>query len=160
MKQAFAALLLGVTALQPVAQASGPAQPSAPPASAASGAPAASSPGNQPEPLVLLVPVEVQNPAMQSGCWAQLYDERNFKGDMLTIVGPMELQTLDKSTGRHLRRSIDSVVLGPKAKLTLFEHRMFRDRSVTFAPNARESGVLGKVGITGRIESLKLECNQ
>lgn len=113
---------------------------------------------NQPDPMVVLVPVEVKNPAMESGCWAQLYDEREFKGDMLTIVGPMQLQSLDKSTGRHLRRSIDSVVLGPKAKLTVYEHRMFKDRSVTFDPNAKEGSVLTKVGTTGRIESLTLDC--
>ena len=51
-------------------------------------APAASD--NQPAPLVLLVPIEISNKALESGCWAQFYDERNFKGDMLTVVGPRE----------------------------------------------------------------------
>lgn len=140
------------------------AQSAAPAASAASAAPAASASasgaGNQPEPMVVLVPVEVKNPALESGCWAQLYDERNFKGDMLTIVGPMELQSLDKATGRHLRHSIDSVVLGPKAKLTVYEHRMFKDRSVNFEPNAKEGSLLRKIGITGRVQSLRLQCTQ
>lgn len=114
---------------------------------------------NQPEPMVVLVPVEIQNPALAAGCWAQLYDEREFKGNMVTLVGPMELQSLDKSTGRQLRRNIDSVVLGPKASLTVYEHRMFKDRAVNFAPNAREGGLITKLGPTGRIESLQLRCN-
>ena len=50
------------------------------------------------------------------------------KSVALTLVGPMKLQSLDKSTGRHLRRSIDSVVVGPKATLTVYEHRMFKGR--------------------------------
>lgn len=114
---------------------------------------------NQPQPMVVLVPVEIQNPALAAGCWAQLYDEREFKGDMVTIVGPMELQSLDKSTGRQLRRNIDSLVLGPKANLTVYEHRMFKDRAVKFGPNTREGGLVSKLGPTGRIESLQLSCS-
>lgn len=118
-----------------------------------------SEPDNQPQPMVVLVPVEIQNSALAAGCWAQLYDEREFKGDMVTLVGPIELQSLDKSTGRQLRRSIDSLVLGPKASLTVYEHRMFKDRAVKFAPNAREGGLVSKLGVTGRIESLQISCN-
>lgn len=114
---------------------------------------------NQPEPMVVLVPVEIQNTALAAGCWAQLYDEREFKGNVVTLVGPMELQSMDKSTGRQLRRDIDSLVLGPKATLTVYEHRMFKDRSVRFGPNAREGGLISKIGPTGRIESLQLTCS-
>ena len=114
---------------------------------------------NQPEPMVVLVPVEIQNSALAAGCWAQLYDEREFKGNMVTLVGPMELQSMDKSTGRQLRRNIDSLMLGPKANLTVYEHRMFKDRAVRFGPNAREGGLVSKLGATGRIESLQLGCS-
>ena len=113
---------------------------------------------NQPAPIMLLVPVEVSNPAMQSGCWAQFYDERNFKGDMMTVVGPMELEATDKASARQLHRKLDSLVMGPKANLTVFEHKMFKDKSVKFGPNAKEAGLIKKLGFTGRIESLKLEC--
>lgn len=134
-------------------------------AAAAQTAPSASTPasgasgGNKPEPLVVLVPVEISNRALESGCWAQLYDERNFKGDMLTIIGPMELESADKTTGRQLHRHIDSVVIGPKANLAVYEHRMFKDRSVSFGPNAKEPGLLKKLGISGAIQSLKLTCS-
>jgi hypothetical protein len=36
--------------------------------------------GNQPAPMIMLVPVEVSNRALEAGCWAQFYDKRNFKG--------------------------------------------------------------------------------
>jgi hypothetical protein len=115
---------------------------------------------NQPVPMVMLVPVEISDPAMKSGCWAQFFDERNFKGDVITLIGPMELQVTDKGSGRQLRRKLDSLMTGPKARLTVYEHKLFKDRSVTFEPNSKEPGLIKKLGFTGRIESLKLECTQ
>ncbi len=47
---------------------------------------------------------------------------------------------------------------GPKATLTVFEHKTFKDKSVKFGPNSKEGGLIRKLGFTGRIESLKLEC--
>ena len=113
---------------------------------------------NQPAPLLLLVPVEVANPGMQSGCWAQMYDERNFKGEMLTIVGPMQIDAVDKSGGRELRKSMDSLVTGPKTKLVLYEQKMFKDKSVEFGPNSKEAGLVKKLGFRGRIESMRIDC--
>jgi hypothetical protein len=113
---------------------------------------------NQPAPIVMLVAVEVSDAAMQSGCWAQFFDERNFKGDVLTLAGPIELQTTDRGSGRQLRRKLDSLITGPKATLTVYEHKLFKDKAVTFPPNSKEPGLVKKLGFTGRIESLKLEC--
>lgn len=113
---------------------------------------------NQPEPVVMLVPVEISNKALESGCWAQFYDQRNFKGDILTLVGPAELGSADRGTGRQFKRNIDSLVLGPKATLKVFEHQMFKDKAVNFSANAREPGLIKKLGLGGRIQSLQLEC--
>jgi hypothetical protein len=115
---------------------------------------------NQPAPMIMLVPIEISDPAMKNGCWAQLYDERNFQGEMLTIAGPMQIDTTDKAGGRQLRRSLDSLTTGPKATLTVFERKLFKDKSVVFGPNSREGGLIKKLGFTGSIESLKLDCNK
>lgn len=112
----------------------------------------------QPLTVLLLVPVEISNQTMNNGCWAQLYDKRNFKGDAFTMVGPMELDSADKAAGRQFRRKLDSLVTGPKATLTFYEHRMFKDRSVKFGPNSKEGGLIKKLGFSGRIESVKLDC--
>ncbi len=93
-----------------------------------------------------------------AGCWAQLYDERSFKGDTFTMAGPIVIASTDKASGRQMRRNIDSLVIGPKATLTVFEHRMFKDRSVSFVPNAKEPELIRKLGFSGRIESMKLDC--
>jgi len=113
---------------------------------------------NEPEPTVLLVPVLVTDPALASGCWAQFYDKRDFKGDVATLVGPAGFVTLDKGTARQLKKEIDSLVLGPKARLTIYEHALFKDGAVTFDPNAREAGLIKRLGFDGHIESLRLEC--
>ena len=113
---------------------------------------------NQPAPVVLLVPIEVSDPAMKAGCWAQLYNERNFKGDMFTIVGPMQIDATDKGSAKEIHRNLDSLVTGPKATLTVYEHKLFKDKSVQFAPNTKEPGLVKKLGFTDRIESLKLDC--
>jgi len=117
-----------------------------------------SAPQQESELVLLLVPVEVSSATMQGGCWANLYDQRDFKGEVVTMAGPVMVAATDKATGRYLRRNIDSLQIGPKATLTVFEHRMFKDRSVSFAPNSKEPGLIKKLGFSGRIESLKLDC--
>ena len=113
---------------------------------------------NQPAPVVLLVPVEISNKALENGCWAQFYDERNFKGDILTVVGPATIESEDKGSGRQFKKNIDSLVLGPKATLKVYEHQMFKDKSVEFAANSKEAGLIKKLGFGGRIQSLQLQC--
>lgn len=113
---------------------------------------------NQPAPMILLVPVEISDPAMKSGCWAQLYEHRNFEGDMFTIVGPMQIDSADKKAGRQFRRNLESLVTGPKATLTVFERQLFKDKSVKFGPNSKEGGLVKKLGFSGSIQSLTLDC--
>ncbi|WP_431108703.1 hypothetical protein [Variovorax paradoxus] len=114
---------------------------------------------NKPHPTILLVPVRIEDPALASGCWAQFYTGRNFQGDMLTLVGPAEVQSMDRGTARQLKRDIDSVSVGPRATLQVYEHAMFRDRTVNFPANSREGGLTRKLGFGGRIEAMKLSCS-
>jgi hypothetical protein len=114
---------------------------------------------NRPDPTILLVPIRVEDPALASGCWAQFYTGRDFKGDMLTLVGPAEVQSMDRGTARQLKRDIDSVSVGPRATLQVYEHAMFKDRTVNFPANSREGGLTRKLGFGGRIEAMKLNCS-
>jgi hypothetical protein len=114
---------------------------------------------NQPDPTILLVPVQITDPALASGCWVQFYSQRNFQGDMATLVGPAEVQSLDKGAARELKREIDSLSVGPKATLEVYEHAMFKDRVVSFPANARVGGLITRLGFGGRIEALRLRCS-
>jgi hypothetical protein len=118
------------------------------------------SPGvdNQPDPTILLIPLRVEDARLASGCWAQFYSKRDFQGDVATLVGPAQVQSMDKGTARQLKRDIDSVSVGPRATLEVYEHAMFKDRTVRFEANSREGGLVRKLGFGGRIEALKLSC--
>jgi hypothetical protein len=108
---------------------------------------------------VVILPDVGAATAVQSGCWATFFDERNFAGSSLTLVGPVELQSLDKGSARQLKRDIKSVATGPRATLVLFEKQFLSARSVGFQPDSREAGLAEKLGFGGRIESMRLTCS-
>jgi hypothetical protein len=112
----------------------------------------------QPQPVIVQVPVELTAPQLESGCWVQFYSDRNFKGDVATLVGPVSLDSADKMNGKQLKKNIDSLVTGSKATLRVYEHAMFKDRSIAFGPNSREGGLITKLGVGGSIQSLQLDC--
>ncbi len=107
---------------------------------------------------VVVLPTEGAGEQMRAGCWASFYDERNFSGGSLTLIGPVELSTLDRGSARQLKRDIKSVVTGPRATLIVYEKQLLSARSVGFQPNSREPGLAEKLGFGGRIESMRLSC--
>jgi hypothetical protein len=113
----------------------------------------------EPDHVVLVLPTAGAGEQMRAGCWASFYDDRNFSGDSLTLVGPAELRTLDKGTAQQLKRDIRSVVTGPRATLVVYEKQFLSARSVGFQPDSREPGLAEKLGFGGRIESMQLRCS-
>ena len=113
----------------------------------------------EPDTAVVVLPTSGAAEQMRAGCWASFYDERNFAGDSLTLIGPVELQTLDKGSAQQLKRDIKSIVTGPRATLVVYEKQTLSARSVGFPPNSREGGLAEKLGYGGRIESLQMTCN-
>jgi len=113
----------------------------------------------EPDTAVVVLPTVGAAEQMRAGCWASFYDERNFAGDSLTLIGPVELQTLDRGSASQLKRDIKSVVTGPRATLVVYQKQMLSARSVGFQPNTREAGLAEALGFGGRIESMKLTCS-
>ena len=107
---------------------------------------------------VVVLPTSGAAEQMRAGCWASFYGERNFNGDSLTLIGPVDLQTLDRGSARQLKRDIKSVVTGPRATLTVYQKQLLSARSVGFQPNTREGGLAETLGFGGRIESMRLSC--
>ena len=114
--------------------------------------------GGDTDSAVVVLPTAGAAEQMHGGCWASFYDERNFNGSSLTLIGPVELTTLDRGSARQLKRDIKSVVTGPRATLTLYEKQFLSARWVGFTPDSREPGLAEKLGFGGRIESMKLSC--
>jgi len=113
----------------------------------------------EPETAVVLLPTVGAVEQMRAGCWASFYEERNFNGDSLTLIGPVELQTLDRGSASQLKRDIKSVVTGPRTTLVVYQKQMLSARSVGFQPNTREAGLVEALGFGGRIESMKMTCS-
>ena len=113
----------------------------------------------QVDTAIVLLPGSGAAEQVASGCWATFFDERNFDGSSLTLVGPAELQTLDKGASQQLKRDVKSVVTGPRATLVLYQKQFLSARSVGFGPGTRESGLVEKLGFGGRIESMQLRCS-
>ena len=107
---------------------------------------------------VVVVPTSGAGEQMRSGCWASFYGEPNFGGDSLTLIGPVELQTLDKGSAQQLKRDIKSVVTGPRATLTLYEKQFLSARWIGFTPDSREPSLVEALGFGGRVVSMKLSC--
>ena len=116
-------------------------------------------PASGDETAVVILPNVGAANAVQSGCWATFYDERNFNGNSLTLVGPVALQSLDKGSAQQLKRDLKSVVTGPRATLVLYEKQLLSARSVGFQPDSREPGLIEKLGFGGRVESMRMTCS-
>jgi hypothetical protein len=114
---------------------------------------------NEPDVDVVVFPGVGSAEQLQSGCWATFFDERNFNGGSLTLIGPVELKTLDRGSAQQLKRDIKSVITGPRATLTLYEKQFLSARSVGFQPASRETGLMEKLGFGGRVESMQLRCS-
>ena len=111
-----------------------------------------------PDVAIVLIPGPGTAEQLQSGCWATFFDERSFNGSSLTLVGPVELKTLDRGSAQQLKRDIKSVITGPRATLTLYEKQFLSARWVGFQPATREAGLMEKLGFGGRVESMQLRC--
>jgi len=113
----------------------------------------------EPETVVLVLPTAGAGQQMRDGCWASFYEERNFNGDSLTLIGPVELQSLDRGSASQLKRDVKSVVTGSRATLVVYQKQLLSARSVGFQSNTREAGLVEALGFGGRIESMTMTCS-
>lgn len=112
-------------------------------------------------PVLLLVPmVFAIDDKVANGCWARIYDKENFAGNMTMLVGPVDIASAKPAsvTGLELGRNYDSVVVGPRATLTVWDNANYRDKTATFKAGQRISNLDGKMGYFEEIKSLKISC--
>jgi len=83
--------------------------------------------------------------AMDNDCWAKFYEDAQYKGKYLTIQGPDELASLQSVNGENWDLRIDSIKIGPKAKVTVFEHRNFK---LTLTEMAKYPELMKALGVT------------
>ncbi len=138
----------------------GTASGNAKPAASQSGGTGKNAVVTVPVPLIVLVPLEFRaDPNFAQGCWVRLYNGMNFKGnDELTIVGPTDMQTMKTPSGVNWKRKAESLEVGPKATVTVYENEFFKDKTVTYQPGQKVDNLRKSLGIFHAIDSLKVAC--
>ena len=121
--------------------------------------------------------------AKSDGCWADFYEKPQFKGKHFKLKGPAQKKNLVKVEGENWDKRIESVLIGPKATVTVFENKNFKltltemanypvlmkslgitkqdileESEIILHPNSRVHS-FGEYNFYHKIRSLKVECN-
>jgi len=118
----------------------------------------------KPTAVFMLVPIEIANSesAKKEGCWAKVYDKENFMGDQLLVMGPNAIADMDQVGlfGQSWEDRVESVELGPKATLTVYDNENYKDMVKQFEPGQRIADVSKRTGFFDEFSSIKLECKK
>jgi hypothetical protein len=110
-------------------------------------------------PIIVLVPFAYgTDEKLANGCWARLYQDENFRGDLLSVVGPVDIPN-SRVAGFEWGRRFDSVIVGPKATVTAYDNHDFRQKTATFKPGQKVPDLDEKMGFFQNIRSLKVACS-
>ena len=106
--------------------------------------------------LVLLPATQAQDQRLAQGCWVRFFDDKGFKGDTLTLAGPVDLPRMELGDAW---RDWDSAVVGPKATVRTFDNENFRDRTAVLGagqsfPDLRDR----KLGWFEEVKSARVSC--
>lgn len=112
-------------------------------------------------PVILLVPpVFAINASLADGCWARLFDGKDYRGDVLTLAGPIDIPKATLGTTFAWGRKYDSVIVGPNATLTVYDHQDYKDKTATFKAGQKVPDTNEKLGFFEQIQSLKVTCTK
>lgn len=116
-------------------------------------------------PQIILAPTEVRtDPSLARGCWVRLFPEPGYKGtDDLTVAGPVSIPSLHAPTGGasgvYWKPKAESLIVGPKASVTVYEGQTFRGRAIALQPGSQEPQLREALNLVQSIDSLKIKCN-
>ena len=107
----------------------------------------------------MMVPMIVsKNLSMDKGCWVRLYDRKNLEGDSLLLVGPINMANMIGPFGVDWENKVRSLETGPKANLTIYDNRNFRDEDKFIDPDKRIPDLSKKMGFFDNFRSMMLSC--
>ena len=110
-------------------------------------------------PIIVLVPVQVAaKDSFSNGCWARLYDSTNFQGNQLSLVGPVDMPNMRTAFGTDWSGQFDSIEVGPKATLTVYDNENYKQKAATFKPGQKVKDLDEKMGTFEQIRSAKVAC--
>lgn len=125
---------------------------------------AASKPGTKDDkmtiqvPVLMFVPVEVSTELERKGCWVKFFDKKDFQGDSLLLSGPINLPRMTGPFGYDWEDKVRSLKTGPKANLTIYDNRDYRDQNKFIGPNKNVPDISEKMGFFENFRSMMLSC--
>ncbi|MGQ0752865.1 MAG: beta/gamma crystallin domain-containing protein [Betaproteobacteria bacterium] len=111
-------------------------------------------------PVIVLVPIAIATTeTFGDGCWVRLHDRTNFRGNQLSLVGPVDMPNMRTAFGTDWGGEFDSIAVGPKATVTVYDNENYKDKAATFKPGQKIADMGDKqIGPFEDIRSLKIAC--
>ena len=83
--------------------------------------------------------------AGNENCWAEFFENSNYAGPHFRLAGPIQLDNLQNVNGENWTSRIDSIKVGPKARLVIFENINFK---LTLKEMANYPDLMHALGVT------------
>jgi hypothetical protein len=83
--------------------------------------------------------------AEKSGCWAEFYEDAQFKGKSFRLQGSAYKKNLVNENGENWDKRIESILIGPKATVTVYENKNLK---LTLKEMAKHPVLMKSLGIT------------
>lgn len=120
--------------------------------------------------------------AKDQECWAEFFQDSQYAGKQFRLEGPVQMENLRNVNGENWESRIESLKVGPKAIVTVFENTNFKltlkemekypdllrslgltekdameDKELIFIANSRIHD-LSDFNFRNKIRSLKIDC--
>lgn len=116
---------------------------------------------------VLAAPAAAIPPYGDQGCWAVLFGNTGFRPPQARIDGPAFLEQpvsgpvtepeLNDVGGQAFMKRIDSLIVGPRARVRIYEQPRYSGSDITFEPGTRVK-TLQAYGMGNDIGSMRVYC--
>jgi hypothetical protein len=111
-------------------------------------------------PILMFVPLGISTDVENEGCWVKMYDKKNYEGDSLMLTGPINMPRMIGPFGFNWENKVRSLKTGPKANLTIFDNRDFRDEDKFIQAQSNIPDMSKKMGFFDDFRSMMLSCEQ
>ncbi|MBN2080915.1 hypothetical protein JW859_01785 [bacterium] len=94
----------------------------------------------------------------ESGCWVEIYEDDWYEDCWDRISGPgnfYNMRNLPGADKGDWGDEVDSLIVGPHAKVAVYEDEDFSDKKAVFGPNS-QIPVLDRYGLGDEIDSMKI----
>jgi hypothetical protein len=97
----------------------------------------------------------------QNPCSVQIWEDENYEDDNDLIVGPVDSKDMKNLPGANKDDwgdEIDSLKVGSKATVTVWQNEDYKNNSATYGPGTEKTNLRGNPNFGDDIDSMKITC--